>query len=179
MQDKSSNIDCLCWPTAPLYGNARNVNPIHERTTFVSIAGRDFCFHAKTCGCARWLLAGFIWHPIKLSYLLIIVEIRPRPLTTYGNTKTNVRGSSGSPVDYVPCTPTFNLVLSLVISFQILLSPISRRNTEVSTNFHLNLFIFYLLIKHVNVVHACHSCDVISDDMSSAHLCQFWQGHKS
>lgn len=147
-------IDCLYWPLIPLYGNAWNANLQHERAALFPLQGVDF---VSMPGRAGWLLGAFVWPPIKLSYLLIMTEIRTRPLTTYGNTRTNVRGTWSSLTDYVPCTPASNLVLSHVISFQIRYLGILKRNTEVSTNFHLNLFIFYLLIKHVTVVHTCHS----------------------
>lgn len=128
---------------------------------FVSIAGRGFCFHARTCGRAGWLLGAFVWPPIKLSYLLIMTEIRTRPLTTYGNTRTNVRGTWSSLTDYVPCTPASNLVLSHVISFQISLS----RNFEAqyrSVNQFSLKFIYFLFADQT-----CHCCSYLSLIMTS------------
>lgn len=98
------------------------------------------CQDVRTCG---MIARRICLPPIKLSYLLIMTEIRTRPLTTYGNTRTNVRGTWSSLTDYVPCTPASNLVLSHVISFQISLS----RNFEAqyrSVNQFSLKFIYFL-----------------------------------
>lgn len=145
---------------------------------FVSIAGCGFCFHARTCGRAGWLLGAFVWPPIKLSYLLIIAEIRTRPLTTYGNTRTNVRGTWSSLTDYVPCTPASNLMLSHVISFQISLSRNFEAQYRSVNQFSLKFIYFFICWLNMSLLFilVTHN-DVISAGMSSAHLGQVFQGY--
>lgn len=64
----------------------------------------------------------------------------------------------GAPLRITYLAPRRLISCCLTLShFKFRYLGILKRNTEVSTNFHLNLFIFYLLIKHVTVVYTCHS----------------------
>lgn len=63
-----------------------------------------------------------------------------------------------TPLQITYLTPQHLISYYLTLShFKFHYLKILKHNTKISTNFHLNLFIFYLLIKHITIIHTYHS----------------------